>query len=584
MVESAQPHIHMLIGRKYFPELDKLINSPPNPSLLSSLKNLRNLKEVSSVEDLKKLSELALSPLFTSSQKTLVENLYFARFINAAASNLHLKREDAMVAMQYLAQLQSQSELNPKNACEALISQITNSVMEINNFEEFYLWLDLNDLILEKEFTDFDLAITALENKFRTLISQLLSAEDVSKMRECMEHLAKVQSRWDVNSLKSMIGENILVYIRGKKEEASEEELFAFKQALDSMKDAEFDQDTNLRIEELANSLKIEIRQLSTEDFFLSRSLIPSEPIDFNYFQKCEELKNGLEIKETKYRFQHGSIWVNLLKATINHKGKKTTVAIKRYETANSEELKNYQREIGILKTLSESEMDGFLKLYGAYLEESPDQTLKYSLNIVMEYCKINLHEEIVKRKSENRPFSQEELNDMIFQLLSGFTFLQNKKINHLDVKPHNVLITEDNKYKIIDFNVSKAVENFCSTSTIHSTSEGTIVGTELYLAPELYEAYSKFKRNEGPRTTRHKPVLSDVFSLGLTFLEAASLDSRQFNARKYSNELVKVLDSLPYNGVTKNLLKCMLEFDPRKRLDFKNLLGMATGSTTQPN
>jgi serine/threonine protein kinase len=87
-------------------------------------------------------------------------------------------------------------------------------------------------------------------------------------------------------------------------------------------------------------------------------------------------------------------------------------------------------------------------------------------------------------------------------QVASALAAAHVAQIVHRDVKPGNILITEDGTAKITDFGVSRAAGDVTVTQT------GMMAGTPAYLAPEV-------ARGQVPTTA------SDVFSLGATLYAA---------------------------------------------------------------
>jgi serine/threonine protein kinase len=91
-------------------------------------------------------------------------------------------------------------------------------------------------------------------------------------------------------------------------------------------------------------------------------------------------------------------------------------------------------------------------------------------------------------------------------QIASALAAAHAAQIVHRDVKPGNILITEDGTAKITDFGVSRAAGDVTVTQT------GMMAGTPAYLAPEV-------ARGQVPTPA------SDVFSLGATLY--ASVEGR---------------------------------------------------------
>ncbi len=138
-------------------------------------------------------------------------------------------------------------------------------------------------------------------------------------------------------------------------------------------------------------------------------------------------------------------------------------------------------------------------------------------------------------------------------QVASALAAAHRLRIVHRDVKPGNILITEDGSAMISDFGISHALGDATITAT------GMMHGTPAYLAPEVARG--------GPSS-----FASDVFSLGSTLyamLEGAPPFGTDDNAIALLHRVSRGGITAPKQaGVLGPLLREMLAVDPRKRPD----------------
>jgi len=94
--------------------------------------------------------------------------------------------------------------------------------------------------------------------------------------------------------------------------------------------------------------------------------------------------------------------------------------------------------------------------------------------------------------------------------VLSALGAAHDAGIVHRDVKPGNILLTDDGTAKIADFGIAKSAEMVTGTAggSVDLTLTGQLVGTPAYLAPE---------RLAGAPAT----FLSDLYSMGVVLYEA---------------------------------------------------------------
>ena len=108
---------------------------------------------------------------------------------------------------------------------------------------------------------------------------------------------------------------------------------------------------------------------------------------------------------------------------------------------------------------------------------------LKY-IYLVMEYVSGKpLFERITEQ--QNQTFNEMEAARYMKQLFQAINHCHAQNIVHRDIKPDNIMITNDNSVRLIDFGLSKASKK--------GKQLKTVAGTPYYMSPEVLDgAYSK--------------------------------------------------------------------------------------------
>ncbi len=118
---------------------------------------------------------------------------------------------------------------------------------------------------------------------------------------------------------------------------------------------------------------------------------------------------------------------------------------------------------------------------------------------IVMEYVPGTDLKTLLRKKGR---FSVEEGIPLMVQACAGIGYAHRAGLVHCDVKPHNMLVTPDNRLKVTDFGIARAL------ATLSPNERTDVVwGSPQYYAPE--------------QAAGHAPSpASDVYSLGIVTYE----------------------------------------------------------------
>ncbi|MEG1828677.1 MAG: Stk1 family PASTA domain-containing Ser/Thr kinase [Cellulosilyticaceae bacterium] len=168
------------------------------------------------------------------------------------------------------------------------------------------------------------------------------------------------------------------------------------------------------------------------------------------------------------------------------------------------------------------------------------DHDLHY---IVMEYMEGHTLKELIAREG---PLEEKMVLEYGIQMLNAIGHAHKKQIIHRDIKPQNILVTQDKVLKVTDFGIARAVDS----STIVTT--GNAIGSVHYFSPE--QAKGKYVNET-----------SDLYSCGIVLFELATkrlpfeADSHVSIALKHINEEIphpSTFNPLMSKGLEQIILK----------------------------
>ena len=183
---------------------------------------------------------------------------------------------------------------------------------------------------------------------------------------------------------------------------------------------------------------------------------------------------------------------------------------------------------------------NSYNSLYSASISETSYKNTS-ALFIQMELCECSLADELMAKHLDSKKRMK------IFKdIISGLYYIHKKDIIHHDLKPQNILLSND-KYKIADFGLSFPSDE---QDKVHDA------GTVLYKAPEIKHEFN-----------------SDMYSLGIILFEMCISDKYK-NTIKTINHIkeLEVSDNFPKNfednyPIEYFFIKRLIYKDPQSRL-----------------
>ncbi|MCH4209687.1 Stk1 family PASTA domain-containing Ser/Thr kinase [Bifidobacterium sp.] len=158
--------------------------------------------------------------------------------------------------------------------------------------------------------------------------------------------------------------------------------------------------------------------------------------------------------------------------------GRTVAIKIMRSDLANDEIfLTRFRREA---HSVAQMNNPNIVNIYDSGEETNVDEAgnterLPY---IVMECVKGQTLRDIIK---VNGPLNQRDAEQVMLGVLGALEYSHRMGIIHRDIKPGNIMISEQGMVKVMDFGIARALDDSVATMT---QSQG-VVGTAQYLSPE---------------------------------------------------------------------------------------------------
>uniref|UniRef100_A0A6C0AFN7 Protein kinase domain-containing protein n=1 Tax=viral metagenome TaxID=1070528 RepID=A0A6C0AFN7_9ZZZZ len=242
-------------------------------------------------------------------------------------------------------------------------------------------------------------------------------------------------------------------------------------------------------------------------------------------------------------------------------------VSIKKFKFCKDEDA---IKEIYFLKFLNGKNIS--LDLYGIYFKDE-------CIYLVSELLKITLHDYFTLLNYFNDEEKDNLIKTTFKKLLKCIDKMHNNGIIHNDLKGQNIMISYNNKVKIIDFGISDFLGVKPSRKNIIE-----YYAPEYFKAPDSYDIeIGIFILNERQMNfeTNRKSYASDIFSLGRIFCHYYFNDDLKkkkyvindeiYENEKYTNKLIEY--KVNFDGWIKLLLKNMLRINSLDRLTAKELI-----------
>ncbi|KAA8491558.1 Myosin light chain kinase A [Porphyridium purpureum] len=232
-----------------------------------------------------------------------------------------------------------------------------------------------------------------------------------------------------------------------------------------------------LRLVVTAGERKVQLQAANSSDFAAWEKAIKSS--------RCQNIEQFYELGDTIGEGGFAVVKVGIDRETMT----KYAVKIVHKQLDDEHNMQFLHRELLIMKTINSPHV---IRTFDVF--DSPRE-----LYFVLEYMAAGTLHELYQK---NKPFSEQQVSSVMFDILSGIKYLHSKRIVHRDLKLKNVLASNKEmpfNLKLADFGLS----NFVGPTTTRKVVLKSQVGSPHYVAPEVL------------RDTVYGPAV-DLWSIGV--------------------------------------------------------------------
>lgn len=224
--------------------------------------------------------------------------------------------------------------------------------------------------------------------------------------------------------------------------------------------------------------------------------------------------------------------------------------------TANQEQLLRFRKEVQLARKVSSPHV---CRIHDLHLTETDAEGLQRAF-LTMEF----LQGTTLTDRIASGPLPWREAVKVILEVCTGLHSIHEAGVIHRDLKGRNIMLASRNGKScavLMDFGIAFELRHHTGNTSTTITSDGEIIGTPDYMAPEQFEG-----KEATPAT--------DVYALGIVLYEALT-GRRPFavpmleKVSKPSRHRIPLQISLVQPGVPRRfdrvISKC-LEYDPMRR------------------